>query len=362
MSGTRYPAESRWFVDERTGTRIRQVTAAPAINHQPFFFIPAYDDAMRWLFFVSHRTGSPQVFAEERATGELIQLTNHEGLAEWSVHPSHDGQWVYYTAGPEGWRVSTATCRSEQLTTFGSVAMREHGMVGAAMGTTALSWDDRWWAVKFNEGTEACLAVVDTVTGEWETILRRDTIGHQQFHPQDPTLLFYAGPLNDRVWMVNRDGTGNRRLYTRRPPEWITHETWVPHRRELAFVDWPNGMRGIDIDTGAERTLVTFNAWHGSFRRDGEKVVADTNFPDDGIKLADLGTGEVRTLCHPQATSMGAHWAGPFPYDNGPIEVYAPQHTHPHPSFSPDGAVVVYTSDVSGHAQVYEAIVEEHAH
>jgi Tol biopolymer transport system component len=39
------------------------------------------------------------------------------------------------------------------------------------------------------------------------------------------------------------------------------------------------------------------------------------------------------------------------------VTVYAPQHTHPHPSFSPDGSRVVFTSDRTGLAQVYEADV-----
>lgn len=85
-------------------------------------------------------------------------------------------------------------------------------------------------------------------------------------------------------------------------------------------------------------------------------MVADTNFPDTGIRIFDPrdGKGEPRTLCHPEASSIGEHWDGPFPYANGPIPVYAPQHTHPHPSFSPDGRRVVYTSDRSGFSEVYE--------
>ena len=38
-------------------------------------------------------------------------------------------------------------------------------------------------------------------------------------------------------------------------------------------------------------------------------------------------------------------------------KVYAPQHTHPHPAFSPDGRFVVFTSDRSGYSQVYEVEV-----
>ena len=355
--GQVYSSESRMMVDERTGTTIRQVTAEAAIHHHPFFLIPAYDDAMRRLIFVSHRTGSPQIYAEERAAGKLVQLTDRNDLSEWSVYPSHDGQHVYFTAGTGAWRVDTETYEEEQLADFGEVALREKGMVGAAMGTTALSCCDRWWAVKFSFGDGACLAIVDIVEGKWEIVLRRDTISHMQFCPDDPDLLFHAGPLIDRVWVVNRDGTNDRRLYRRKPGEWITHESWIPGTRELAFVDWPHGIRCVHADTGKERRVTSVNAWHAICNREGSLMVADTNFPDIGLQIFDPcdGIGEPVSLCYPEASSIGEHWNGPFPYKDGPIKVYAPQHTHPHPSFSPDGRYVVFTSDRTGHAQVYEA-------
>jgi oligogalacturonide lyase len=361
--GQRSPAEAQWLVDERTGARIRQITNHPAVHHHPFFMIPAYDDAMRWLIFASERTGSPQLFAEERATGDLIQLTDRPDLGDWSIHPSRDGRYVYFTAGSGGWRVNIATQEEEQLVDFaelaaatGAVAMREQGMVAAAMGTTALSHNDRYWAVKFNAGKDACLAIVDTTSGKSEIILRRDTVAHIQFCPDDDKLLFYAGPLTDRVWVINRDGSNNRRLYQRTPGEWITHETWIPGTRELAFVDWPKGVRCIHVDTGIERCVTSFNAWHPVCNRTGTLMIADTNFPDIGLQLFNPldGIGEPKTICYPQASSMGEHWAGPFPYDKGPISVYAPQHTHPHPSFSPDSRLALYTSDHTGYAQLYE--------
>lgn len=365
--GQLYPTEAQHSIDERTGARIRQLTNHPSIHHHPFFMIPAYDDAMRWLIFASERTGSPQLFAEVRATGELLQLTDRPDLDDWSIHPSRDGRYVYFTARTGGWRVNIETQEEEQLVDFavlaaaaGGVALREQGMVAAAMGTTALSPNDRYWAVKFNAGADACLAIVDTTTGKSEIILRRDTVAHIQFCPDDDNLLFYAGPLTDRVWVINRDGSHNRRLYQRTPDEWITHETWIPGTRELAFVDWPKGVRCIQVDTGIERRVTAFNAWHPVCNRTGALMVADTNFPDIGLQLCDPldGVGVPKTLCYPDASSMGAHWAGPFPYGKGPIKVYAPQHTHPHPSFSPDSRVVVYTSDRTGYAQLYEVEIQ----
>ena len=356
--GAIWKSESRYLTDEGTGDTIRQVTNHPSIHHHPFFFVPAYDDLMARLFFISHRTGSPQIFAEERSTGNLVQLTDRPDIAEWSIYPAHNGDFVYFTAGTAGCRVNTETLKEEELCSFGDISMREKGMVGAAMGTTALSACDRWWAVPVKAGDLSRFVVIDTLSGEFDVILERDTIGHPAFCPDDATLIRYAGPLTDRVWVVRRDGLENRRLYTRdaEAGEWITHETWIPGRREVAFVDWPKGVRAVSVETGEVRRVTSFNAWHAVCNRNGSRMVADTNFPDIGLQLFDPldGVGEPRCICHPKSSSVGAHWNGPFPYDNGPIKVFAPQHTHPHPSFSPDGKYVVYTSDVTGHSQVYE--------
>ena len=353
-----YPSESKTLPDTSTGVKVRQVTDHPSIHHHPFFFVPAYDDSMRRLVFISERTGKPQIFAEDRSSGNLIQLTNRDDLGDWSIYPSHDGRYVYFCAGTGAWRINLETCEEELLADFGSVAMREAGMVGAAMGTTALSYCDQWWAVKFNNSQGvACLAIIDTTAGTYEIVLERDTIAHMQFCPDDSNLLFYAGPLKDRVWVINRDGTNNRRLYQRKQGEWITHESWIPGRRELAFMDWPKGIRCVHVDTAVERHVTSFNAWHAICNSDGSLMVADTNFPDIGLQIFDPrdDADQSFTLCFPQASNMGEHWKGPFPYEHGPISVYAPQHTHPHPSFSPDNKYIVFTSDQTGHAQIYEA-------
>jgi oligogalacturonide lyase len=354
-------SEASWFTDPGSGRRIRQVTAHPSIHHHPFFFVNAYDDAMRWLFFVSHRTGAPQLFAERREDGALIQLTARDDLAEWSLSPSHNGRFVVFTAGAAAWRLDMATLEEEQLADFGAVAMREAGMVGAAMGTTALSWDDRWWAVPVRTGDMTRFFLFDLERGTHQVILERDTIGHPQFCPFDPELIFYAGPLVDRVWAIRRDGSDNRRLYRRTgDAQWITHESWIPGSRRLAFVDWPHGMRWVDAVSGEVGVITVFPAWHAVADGKGERFVCDTNFPDRGLHLIAAADGAATPLCAPRASSIGAHWAASFPYNDGPVAVYAPQHTHPHPRFSPDGTRVVFTSDRGGNAQLYECPIDDH--
>jgi oligogalacturonide lyase len=358
--GRIYPREDRIATDPHSGRRIRQVTSHSSIHHHPFFFVPAYDRAMKKLIFVSYRTGSPQIFFEDRASGNLVQATDQPDLADWSISPSADGRYVYFTAGTGAWRVNLDTFEEEQLADFGAVEMREKGMVGAAMGTTALSASGRWWAVPVKAGPVTRFVLIDTERKTSSVFLERDTIGHPQFCPDDEDLILYAGPLTDRVWLTDRSGKNNRRLYEREDKmQWVTHEVWVPGRRCVAFVDWPRGMRMIDIDRGVVYWVTRFPAWHASPDEAGRHFVCDTNFPDRGLHTIDIDDDDdVTPLCLSEATNEGAHWGGPFPYNEGPIGVEARQHTHPHPRFAPDNSRVLFTSDKSGHAQLYEVLLE----
>ncbi len=270
--GQRYPAESLELADAASGRRIRQITSHPSIHHHPFFFVPAYDQAMNKLIFVSYRTGKPQIFFEDRASGELVQATDRPDLADWSIIPSGDGRYVYFTAGTGGFRVNLDTFEEEQLADFGAVEMREKGMVGAAMGTTALSKSGRWWAVPVKSGPVTRFMLIDTEQKTSRVFLERDTIGHPQFCPDDDDLILYAGPLTDRVWLTDRSGEKNRRLYQREDKmQWVTHEVWVPGRRTVAFVDWPRGMKMIDVDRGVIRQLTYSPAWHAAPDDAGER-------------------------------------------------------------------------------------------
>lgn len=361
---SRYPTESHSFRDPDTGARVRQVTDHASIHHHPFYYLPAYSEDGNRLFFVSHRHAHAELFYEERSSGDLVQLTVREDLNEWSVHPAHDAPYVYFTAGASALRVNINTGEEEQLADFGAVPMREAGMVGAAMGTTTLSRDDRWWCVPVRMGDASELFVIDTKTGECDSRLRAASIGHPQFHPNNSDMLRYAGPHSERIWTIQRSGAENRLAYKRdvSKREWIVHETWVPGRNAIYSVNWPHGVFHIDLDTGGVGWVTEQNAWHPMVNHDGSLMVSDTVFPDRGLILFDprIRGGETRALCQSGSSNQGAHWeTNHCPYDDGPVDVYAPQHTHPHPSFSPDGHRVVFTSDKTGYSQLYEVEIPE---
>ena len=361
LKGKIYSSEERFHLDERSGLRLRQVTDHPSTHHQPFFFVPAYDRQMMNLFFISFRTGAAQIFCEQHSDKTLKQLTDRDDLHEWSVYPSRNGRFVFFTAGNGAWRLDLETLKEEELVNFGDAPVLQEGMVGTSMGTTALSWDDRFWAVPVKWGHGFRFYVIDTQSGDFTIALEQGQIGHPQFCPDDNDRILYIAGMIERVWVVSRDGSYNKRIYSRNEEknEWITHESWLPGTGEITFVDWPHAVRAIHAETGQQRTISRFNAWHAMANWDGSRMVADTNFPDIGLHLFDprQSDAEHMLVCYPQASSIGAHWAHPFPYADGPVKVYAPQHTHPHPSFSPDDRRLVFTSDRTGESQIYECLL-----
>jgi oligogalacturonide lyase len=115
------------------------------------------------------------------------------------------------------------------------------------------------------------------------------------------------------------------------------------------------------------KRLTDLSAWHIAARRDGTLIVCDTHLPDVGLCLIDPSSGAHRGLCQSRASSKGWQWHQPLPltaaggapgwatmveHASGET-AYGPQYTHPHPSFSPDGRWVSFTSDTSGSPQVY---------
>lgn len=96
------------------------------------------------------------------------------------------------------------------------------------------------------------------------------------------------------------------------------------------------------------------------------------------MQLIDVETGRRRTVCRPASSNRGSQWAksryalaadfeaaaraSGSDADAGPQlswmetktdTVYGPQWTHPHPALSRSGRYATFTSDRSGHPQVY---------
>jgi oligogalacturonide lyase len=366
-AGDRYPAEWRRWEDPATGAHITQLTSARCINHAPYFLNQAWafphgrdvdrdaSGAESCLIVTSYRDGGgPNLFAVDERSGELLQLTDTGDVNPWSACVSRDGRSVFYGAGRELRVVEVKTARASTVAVCpgeGHVDTCSLSRDGAELVTAAFSGES-----VVHGRTNALVAMRTDGTGSRTLYETAQLIGHAQFSPDGAQVLFSSDL--PRLWLIGRDGTDPHPLRDQTRQEWLTHESFL-NDDEIIFTHWPRALKAIRRDGSGERTVAAFNCWHPAARPDGRLIVCDTALPDVGLVLIDPQTGERRVLCHPHASCQGTQWALPEPIWEGPTPegAYGPQWTHPHPSFSPDGRKVVYTSDASGFPQVHVAVL-----
>ena len=165
-------------------------------------------------------------------------------------------------------------------------------------------------------------------------------------------------------------------LYEHGNDEFLVHETFLGETGDIVFTVWPRALRRMDWTTREMRTIVEYNAWHIAPDRRGERVLCDTNHPDEGLQIVDVATGARCKLCDSGSSNQGSQWrkscyavASDFAdarknlswMENAGDTVYGPQHTHPHPSWSFEEDQVAFASDRTGVAQVYVVGVPEAA-
>jgi oligogalacturonide lyase len=355
---TIWPCEWEHVTDEQTGACVTRLTSAPCVNHPLYYLTNSFSADGRWLVFASNRAGKMDLYKICLENGEIQRLTDVDGLDPFSGNVIDDV--VYFT--------TTGRIHRLDLRDGGRQTLVDRP--GCGFGEVTVSGDRRWLASLITRSGKAGLLVARTDGSEAGVILEGvRALYHPQFHPCDSTRLIYsADPPDPRMWTVHRDGSGDRCVYRNAPDEWFVHETFLGKSDQLIVVHWRHGINRVGLKDGDLKRLTNLSAWHIAANADGSRIVCDTHLPDVGICLVDPATGRHRILCRSRASSKGWQWhqskplaatAGGAPGWATMVETpsgetaYGPQHTHPHPSFSPDGRWVTFTSDVTGHPQVY---------
>ena len=356
-------SEYRRFRDPNTGATVHQLTSHPSINHPAYFLTSSFTPDGKYVIFTSYRSGAPQLYELEFPDGPIRQLTKVEGLHPFSATISRDGSEIYFTK-----KGNIEAVRRRDLSVRSLLALE-----GAQFGECSLSHDGLWIVTAMKRGSQNGVALAGTgdKTGGVLCSFPR-TIIHPQFHPADSQWVEFSGDPAPRMHRVRRDGSGLECLYQHGNDEFVVHETFLGRTGDIVFTVWPRALLRMDWNTRRISTIAEFNAWHITPNQAGTAILCDTNHPDIGLQLVDVATGRRRTLCYPRSSNGGTQWKksryaleadfaaarqerkGTLSWMEMPTDtVYGPQWTHPHPSFSPDERLAVYTSDVSGHPQVY---------
>jgi oligogalacturonide lyase len=347
------------FRDRATGARVWQVTEGPAVSHPSYFLQSSFFPGGREMFFTSYQTGCAQLFEASLDSGETRQITSGAAIHPFSAALHPDGETLIFTRGGGLWAINRLSLEERLIA----------GHEGAQLGECSISRDGEWLTAAFKASGQ-CGLVCGRFDGTgWHTIPFPRTVIHPQFHPLEPEWIEFAGDPAPRMHRVRRDGSGLECLYQHDNDEFVVHETFLGSTGDLVFTIWPRALCRMDWSTRAIRTICEYNAWHIAPDRRGERVLCDTNHPDEGLQVIDVATGERRQLCLSEASNRGSQWLrsryaladdfakaqkGHLSWMEADADtIYGPQWSHPHPSWSTDETKVAFASDRTGIAQVY---------
>lgn len=364
MKNSRYPSEASLHRDSSTGAVVHQLTAAPCINHATYFLQNSITPDGRDLIFTSYRSGTAQLYSVDGFPGgEIRQWTDAEPIHPFSaaIHP--DGGRVFFVRGGSVFQIRRDTLEEELIVRF----------VDGQLGEVSLSACNQWLTAAAKIGSQHGIVAGQIDGTHWTFIPQPRTVIHPQFHPLDPEWIEFAADPAPRIHRIRRDGTGLQCLYQHGNDEFVVHETFLGRTGDLVYTVWPRSLWRMSWETLERQRICEFNAWHITPNRSGTLILCDTNHPDTGIVLIDVQTGGRIPVCLSSSSNAGSQWrqsryalAGDFAaaraagsgkalswMETAADTVYGPQWTHPHPSFSPDERLAVFTSDRSGSPQIY---------
>jgi len=346
------------FRDPVTGARVTQATDGPAISHPTYFLQSSFFPGGHSMFFTSYASGSPQVWVASLETGETRQITRGAAIHPFSpaLHPRGDALVVTRAGGL--WEIA---CRDGSERCIFEAA-------GTELGECSISPDGEWLTAAYKQGAQSGIVTGRFDGSAWQLIPFPRTVIHPQFHPLEPEWIEFAGDPAPRMHRVRRDGTAMECLYQHGNDEFLVHETFLGRTGDLVFTVWPRALCRMDWTTRTISTIIEYNAWHIAPDRRGERILCDTNHPDEGLQIVQAASGARKQLCLSQSSNQGTQWrkssyavVSDFAdarknlswMENAADTVYGPQYTHPHPSWSFEETQVAFASDRTGVTQVY---------
>ena len=380
--GRTYAPEYREYMDPLTHRRVCQLTDSTAEDYHLYFYNPSITPDGKYLVFLSERTGVGNLFRLELQNGEIVQLTDAQPIrAEYwpfteaiqgvgSCLPAiaNCGQDVFYFEGTDLLAVGIESLKRRQLLSLPSD--RRPSMLQANAGGETLvfaTWDEdlfmershrayageRFPDEHFFQETTSTILRVEAETGQAEEVLRKERfwINHVHVNPQDRDLILFCheySELPDRMWLLNVATQKCGPIPGQGAEEWYQHEFWSGDGRRICFHggisgDNTQGFCGWCSPNGEGYT----KAYHATSGRayahynvhpDGQTMVTDGEARPGCISKVHLRDGkqEFEILCRHDSYTFGDD-----------------QRCHPHPSFTPDGRQVIFTSNRTGTSNVY---------
>ena len=380
--GTVYPPEWREDVDPLTGRRVRQLTDSQAEDYHLYFYNPSVAPDGKHLIFFSERTGVSNLFRLDLQSGEIVQLTDArpvraeywpftealQGVGACLPVIGDHGQEVFYFAGTDLFAVGIESLVGRQLLSLPSD--RRPSMLQANASGEILvfaTWDEALFMERsqrayagekfpeegFFQETTSTIVRVDAGSGQADEVLCKEKfwINHVHLNPYNPDLILFCheySPAPDRMWLLDVPTGSCAPIPGQGRHEWYDHEFWSADGERVCFhggsrSDNTTGFCGWCSPNGTNYTKAYHSTSgrayaHYNLHSDGETMVTDGEARPGCISKVRLREGKqvFEILCRHDSYTFGDD-----------------QRCHPHPSFTPDGRQVVFTSNRTGSSNVY---------
>lgn len=361
--GEKLESKRTVFQDARTGREVWKVTSWDGHDCvATYMYLQAFSRDERYLFFGSDRTGVFELYRLEIESGEAVQMTEHQAegmddksLTRCNVHLERN-EVIY----PDGDAICASDIESLERRTIARISNPDWASIG---GGPTYSGDGLrvLCAYRTNDGY-AGIAQAEVAGSDFEEVYRwphqGEGLGHVQGASTDEAIItFVQSPdrQNDpdetrerraRTWKLDA-ASGEAEPFLVMPPgHRATHEYWGKGRDKRLYFHrktvpgWtPTSIASIALDgsdyvehyASPDRKL-----GHSCVSGDRQWIVSDVQDKSGNeLVLIDLRTGSGEVLCWPDSSVVDG-FSG-----------------HVHPSFSPSGQKVLYTSDASGKAAVF---------
>jgi oligogalacturonide lyase len=330
--GESFASDAGRYPDPLTEIDVFRLTKPDYSTTMPAYYNRGIARNSSWMLCCCDRTGTPQAFHLDLKNGDMKQLTAVQDLNGASLTLTPDNRQFCYFAG-----------RSLYIATVSNMKDRELYKVPEGWNPSAVSVgpDGTHATLIETRGESSRLRMVSLVQGVDRTVIESPfAMSAPIMRPMRAQLLYRQA--NEAVWMVNSDGTQNRKL--KLAAGGIGTPNWSTDGRTLLYLNFPedrtqlNNLREFAPDAGTDK-MIGKTSQFASFgaNRDASVFVGASRNASPAILLLLRAAHSERTLCEHKASN--AEWVSPV--------------------FSPDSQRVYFQSDRHGKPAIYSMHIEK---
>jgi oligogalacturonide lyase len=359
--GRSFTVERREIRDPETGRTSWKICPDDGMCRNMYMYINSFTEDERYALYMSTMTGETQFYRYEIETGETVQISDGDSVA-WGGSINPVSQEFFYQDADAIRAVHMHSLERREV-----YRKTGHPILETAGGFMTFSPSGQRFAVAYSDAEDRGGVARGFCDGSGvESVYVRPSEQNQHVlyaNADEDTISFAVTPdhqndmsLDDatraRAWLVDAK-TGEAEPFLTMPKGFrATHEYWGPTGERLYYhkktqPGWTPAYIGVmDRKTREQKDLFrsdTIKLGHSYVNRDETKIVSDSQEPGrNELILIDIALGTHEVVCWPNSSIKGRDPDNPNNQD-----------AHVHPTFSPTGRYVLYSSDASGVAQVY---------